>query len=1495
MRGSAFQVSLIALASTILVSASGCGTDPTRKPSAPSATYDSAASTSATPPLLPSGFDVQPSVLPSALPAFPSPAPSPSPSAPAPAPSSSPSVAVPSLATSQIQASPASGLLANGTDSSTITVTLKDAAGNPLSGRVVTLSLTGSGTLTQPSAATNAAGETTATLTSSVSGSRTVSIATPTEVSALQTSVSFHSGLVDASQSSFTLSTASALVADGVATLILTATLKDSLGNPVSGESVTFASTGSGNQITQPSSTTDAFGQASGSLKSTVAEIKTLTLTAPSGLAIPALTRTHTFVPGAASASTSTLSASPSSGLTADGSGSATLTVTVRDAQGNPIPSQSVILSTSGGSLVQPSVTTNAQGQTTGSLSSTESGTKTVSITSPASLSSLSTQVSFGAGLVDPSRSLIQVSAASGTLADGTATVNLTAVLKDSNDNPVPGQVVSFTASGTQNTLTQPSVVTNAAGEATGTLATTRAESKTIGIAAPSGLSAVTAVTSFRAGDPVLAQSTLSAAPATGVVADGSDESTISVTLKDAFANPVPAQTVTFSVSGGTGNTATTPTTTNAAGSTTLALTSTSGGTKTLTLTGPAGVSGKSVTVDFVAPLGCLGAQPAQLLVPASSPVSTTTQNLILSGTCALDSTLTLTGDLTAGDAVSPANTLTQSCAVDGTFQFELSKVSDGTFSLQLATLCGAQTLGSSSLLWHRDTTAPGAPVITSPAADPHTTHMSTMVLAGTCDAGNTVELSGLSAAQTACNSLGKFQFTITAPSDGNHTLLVRQKDSLGNASPWVTRSWILDSSAPATPTLISPNTSPYSSSDSLVNLQVSCEPGATVGISGDASSVLTCAAGGSALFALNKTLDGEYHFEVMQNDAAGNASGALLFDWIKDTTIPMTPVITSPSSTPVYTQATPLTITGTCAPGDRVQLGGSIELGEIQTPLGQDSVPCSGSGSFSFVLNKNADGVFNLQFSQVDPAENASASSSLVWVRDSQAPAPPALTAPNTSPHVAPGNLSLSGTCEPQAQVLLTGDLGAHSASCSASGTFSFSQTLSVDGTYALSLRQQDRAGNLSSNLSQTWVRNSTAPAPVTITLPSSATVTNNLTALTLQGTCTPDRIVELSGIPASAVSSPANSLTQTCPSGGSFSYQLSRSSEGSDTLILTQSYGGFTSAQTQRVWTRDLTAPNTTFSPTPPTQSFTNTLTFSFSSSEAGGSFECVLDGGAPTTCTSPLTLSNLVNGAHTLSVAARDPAGNLDASPVTANFTIQAYKTLALYHFAGTNPLADSSLFSAPENNPLTTVGGATANPGKFNGAWKMTNTTTLVEHLSAADNQSQDLARDVMTVEVWAKATALTANSTYYILASKMGTAGQYGWEMRLTRANSSAYRLSFGASLNGTSTPTIRTLTTTCVSGTALTTAWNHFAVTWNKGTITFFCNGARIGTSTIGTVGSASIFQSNAPLRLGESGYTTTNKRAYKGELDEFRMSNVLRWTNSFTVPSAEYSGAEID
>jgi hypothetical protein len=88
------------------------------------------------------------------------------------------------------------------------------------------------------------------------------------------------------------------------------------------------------------------------------------------------------------------------------------------------------------------------------------------------------------------------------------------------------------------------------------------------------------------------------------------------------------------------------------------------------------------------------------------------------------------------------------------------------------------------------------------------------------------------------------------------------------------------------------------------------------------------------------------------------------------------------------------------------------------------------------------------------------------------------------------------------------------------------------------------------------------------------------------------------------------------------------------------------------------DSTAPETTITASPPAKVKVKrrySASFEFTSSEAGSRFECKLDAGSFSPCSSPFK-AKLVRGSHSYNVRATDAAGNVDASPATDQLKVK-----------------------------------------------------------------------------------------------------------------------------------------------------------------------------------------------------------------------------------------------
>ena len=115
------------------------------------------------------------------------------------------------------------------------------------------------------------------------------------------------------------------------------------------------------------------------------------------------------------------------------------------------------------------------------------------------------------------------------------------------------------------------------------------------------------------------------------------------------------------------------------------------------------------------------------------------------------------------------------------------------------------------------------------------------------------------------------------------------------------------------------------------------------------------------------------------------------------------------------------------------------------------------------------------------------------------------------------------------------------------------------------------------------------------------------------------------------------------------------------------------------------DTTPPETTIESGPTGTVASRSASFEFSSTEAGSSFDCKLDGDAWLGCTSPQGYTGLADGSHTFSVKARDADQNEDATPATRTWTVDATAPETSITSGPEGPVNSTSAtfgFSSPE---------------------------------------------------------------------------------------------------------------------------------------------------------------------------------------------------------------------
>jgi len=252
---------------------------------------------------------------------------------------------------------------ADGTTPVTISVVIRDQFTNPLAGKTVLLAANPPGSVAVvPTASgnatpgvTNASGTAQFSVLDTTAESVTFTATDTTDAVHVNGSanVVFTAGSPDANQSTVTSNPTSA-PSDGKTTSTVTVTLNDHFGNPISGKTISLQATNGSSSITAVDDTTDTNGAATFTVDDADQEVVGYIATDTTDLlqlnAEAVVTFGNPAIPPPVPADCAMV-ASPQS-VAADGTTSATVTVLLYDAEGNPVPAQSVTLAPSGGSSV---------------------------------------------------------------------------------------------------------------------------------------------------------------------------------------------------------------------------------------------------------------------------------------------------------------------------------------------------------------------------------------------------------------------------------------------------------------------------------------------------------------------------------------------------------------------------------------------------------------------------------------------------------------------------------------------------------------------------------------------------------------------------------------------------------------------------------------------------------------------------------------------------------------------------------------------------------------------------------------------------------------------------------------------------------------------------------------------------------------------------------------------------------------------------------------
>jgi len=463
--------------------------------------------------------------------------------------------------------------VADGVDSSKITVTLEDKNGIPIGGKQVTLtqgtgksiaSVGGTVTNVATTNATTGVANFTVTDTTTEAVTFTATDSTDGVTLAMTAMVTFAAPVVSPSNSSI-FASPTAVASNGTSTITVTLEDQAVAPQPVAGKVVSL-SQGTGHSTINPSSaTTNASGEAIFTVTGTIAEVDTYTANDTTDvISLNPKSASVTFGSVMVSASASTVSASPGVVSTAAAGGvlpTGMITVTLLASDGSSsISGKTVTLSASSSTAeITPSSdpdVTNGNGEATFNVADGTAETVTFTATDVSDSIQIThtAMVNFQVPAASSSKSVVTVSATMAP-ADGVTSVAIDVTLADQFGHPIAG--VSISAAGSPSATTRvapqteststPAGTTDSTGKAVFFAYDTTAETVTYTATDTTDnvvLDQTVSVT-YLAGVPQASDSTLSANP-TAVPADGTTSSTVTVTLEDHNGNPVPAKAITL-------------------------------------------------------------------------------------------------------------------------------------------------------------------------------------------------------------------------------------------------------------------------------------------------------------------------------------------------------------------------------------------------------------------------------------------------------------------------------------------------------------------------------------------------------------------------------------------------------------------------------------------------------------------------------------------------------------------------------------------------------------------------------------------------------------------------------------------------------------------------------------------------------------------------------------------------------------------------------------
>ena len=525
-------------------------------------------------------------------------------------------------------------------------------------------------------------------------------------------------------------------------------------------------------------------------------------------------------------------------------------------------------------------------------------------------------------------------------------------------------------------------------------------------------------------------------------------------------------------------------------------------------------------------------------------------------------------------------------------------------------------------------------------------------------------------------------------PADGNYTIRVRATDTATNAqSTPVSRTFTIDTAAPNTTISAQPSDPTNSTAPSFSF--TSTEGGSTFECQLDGGGYSACTSPKS----YTGQTQGSHTFQVRATDTAGNTDATpASFTWTIDTTNP-TSTVSFPAAAGIYRTATWNDFCGTAADTGGAALANvQISIQRVSNSLFwngtafADAVEnwrtATGTAAWSLtfaVANFPADGDYTIRVRATDTATNVQSTPvSRTFTIDTAAPNTTISAQPNDPTNSTAPSFSFTST-EGGSSFECQLDGGGYSACTSPK-----SYTSQTQASHTFLVRATDPAGNVDATpASYTWTIDTTDPTS-TVTFPAAAGIYRTATWNDFSGTAADTGGAALANVQIS-IRRVSNSLywngtdftdgsenwrTASGTSSWSLTFPVANFPADGDYTIRVRATDTASNVQTpsSRTFTIDTTAPNTTITAQPSNPTNSTAPSFSFTSNEAGSTFECQLDGGGYSACTSPKSYTGQTQGSHTFQVRATDAAGNVDASPAGNTWTIDTTDPSSTLSFPG-----------------------------------------------------------------------------------------------------------------------------------------------------------------------------------------------------------------------------------